>query len=205
MESKVCTKCGEDKPLSEFRDRKDSKDGKRNNCRICQSNYNKVYNEANADYRTSQRKAFYSENQKRLLDIRKEYYASNKELIIQRKRSYERFKRETDPIYRFKSNIRTMIGKSLTKKGYTKKSQSFLIIGCLQDEFIQHIESLWEPWMNWDNYGLYNGELNYGWDIDHIIPLITASTEEEIIKLNHYTNLQPLCGKVNRKIKRDSY
>ena len=44
----------------------------------------------------------------------------------------------------------------------------------------------------WENYGLYNGELNYGWDIDHIIPISTAKTEEEIIKLNHYTNLQPL-------------
>ena len=57
--------------------------------------------------------------------------------------------------------------------------------------------------MNWENYGLYNGELNYGWDIDHIIPNSSALTEDEFIKLNHYTNLQPLCSKVNRHIKRD--
>jgi len=56
--------------------------------------------------------------------------------------------------------------------------------------------------MNWDNHGLYNGELNYGWDIDHIIPLATAKNEGELIKLNHYTNLQPLCSKINRDIKR---
>ena len=40
-------------------------------------------------------------------------------------------------------------------------------------------------------------------DIDHIIPISTAKTEEEIIKLNHYSNLQPLCSYTNRVIKRD--
>ena len=27
--------------------------------------------------------------------------------------------------------------------------------------------------------------------------------EEDILKLNHYTNLQPLCSKINRDIKKD--
>ena len=57
--------------------------------------------------------------------------------------------------------------------------------------------------MNWNNRGLYNGELNYGWDIDHIIPVSYAKNEEELLLLNHYTNLQPLCSKINRDIKRN--
>lgn len=57
--------------------------------------------------------------------------------------------------------------------------------------------------MTWNNKGLYNGKLEYGWDIDHIIPLSSAKTEEELIKLFHYTNLQPLDGYVNRYIKKD--
>jgi hypothetical protein len=57
--------------------------------------------------------------------------------------------------------------------------------------------------MTWDNYGLYNGELNYGWDIDHIIPLSSGKTEDDLINLNHYTNLQPLCSKINRDIKKN--
>ena len=56
--------------------------------------------------------------------------------------------------------------------------------------------------MNWNNRGLYNGELNYGWDIDHIIPLDSAINEIELLRLNHYSNLQPLCSKVNRDIKK---
>lgn len=58
--------------------------------------------------------------------------------------------------------------------------------------------------MTWENRGMYNGELNYGWDIDHKIPLATAINEEDIIRLNHYTNLQPLCSYTNRHIKRDT-
>ena len=58
--------------------------------------------------------------------------------------------------------------------------------------------------MNWDNYGKYNGELNYGWDLDHIIPVASAKTEEDIYKLNHYTNFQPLCSFTNRNIKKDN-
>jgi hypothetical protein len=42
-----------------------------------------------------------------------------------------------------------------------------------------------------------------GWDIDHIVPLCTAKSPEEVLSLNHYTNLRPLCSHVNRNIKRD--
>ena len=59
--------------------------------------------------------------------------------------------------------------------------------------------------MTWDNKGLYNGVLNYGWDIDHKIPLSSANSEEDLYRLNHFTNLQPLCSKVNRDIKKDRY
>jgi hypothetical protein len=52
--------------------------------------------------------------------------------------------------------------------------------------------------MTWDNRGLYNGQKNYGWDVDHIIPKSTAKTKEEVIKLNHYTNLRPRCSYLNR-------
>ena len=57
--------------------------------------------------------------------------------------------------------------------------------------------------MNWENYGLYNGELNYGWDIDHIVPVSIGTNEREIINLNKYSNLMPLCSKINIDVKRN--
>lgn len=56
--------------------------------------------------------------------------------------------------------------------------------------------------MNWNNMGgKIITEQNTGWDIDHIIPISTAKTEEDIIKLNHYSNLRPLCSYYNRFVK----
>ena len=81
---------------------------------------------------------------------------------------------------------------------YYKKNSTEEILGCTFDDFKSHIEGNFEPWMNWSNYGKYNGEYEYGWDIDHIIELRAAKTENDILKLNHYTNLRPLDSKINR-------
>jgi len=109
---------------------------------------------------------------------------------------------KNDPLFKLTCNIRTLIRISF-KNGFTKRSRTEKIIGCSYSELKKHFEDKFEAWMTWDNYGKYNGELNYGWDIDHIIPVCTATNEEELVKLNHYTNLQPLCGYTNRYIKRD--
>jgi hypothetical protein len=39
--------------------------------------------------------------------------------------------------------------------------------------------------MSLENHGLI-------WEIDHITPISSAKTEEDIITLNHHTNLRPL-------------
>lgn len=129
----------------------------------------------------------------------KEYKKINKHKINKKHR--ERYK--SDNLYKLKYMVRNIIYKSLINENYKKNSKSEMILGCTFIEFKKYLELKFESWMTWDNYGLYNGDLNYGWDIDHIIPISSAETEEDIIKLSHYTNLQPLCSKINRDIKRN--
>ena len=120
--------------------------------------------------------------------------------IIRKKEKYS-----SDTNYKIKSQIRALIYKIFKRNGVSKNSKTVEILGCSFEELKLYLESKFEPWMTWENKGLYNGDFNYGWDIDHIIPLASAEKEEDIIKLNHYTNLQPLCSKVNRDIKRDIF
>jgi hypothetical protein len=145
----------------------------------------------------------YRENNKETIKIiDKNYRENNKEKI----NTYRRERRKNDELYRITSNIRSLIRQSFRHKGLKKNSLSQKILGCTFEEFKQHLESLWEPWMNWDNYGLYeSNKLNYGWDIDHIVPLDICETEEDVIRLNHYTNLQPLCSYTNRNIKMNDF
>lgn len=111
-------------------------------------------------------------------------------------------RRKTDPLFKLTKNIRVMVRNTLKKRGYVKNDKTELILGCTIIEFMAYLEGLFEPWMTWENYGLYNGCPSYGWDIDHIIRISSATSEPEIILLNHYTNLQPLCSYTNRVVKR---
>ena len=157
--------------------------------------YNQKYRDQNPDKVKEWRK----ENAEYVKEYRKNYKQNNKE----KRNEYEKRKKATDPKYKLGCDIRRTIIDSFKQNFFNKISKTYEILGCTLDEFKLHLENKFEPWMNWDNRGLYNGEFNYGWDIDHIIPVDTAETIEDLIRLNHYTNLQPLCSKVNRDIKRN--
>lgn len=163
--------------------------------------YRKDWYEENKKTKLAKDKIYREENAEKIAEYRKEYRIKNKETLRINKRNYEKKKRNTDPLYKLKSNTRRFISNAIKKRNYTKKSRTHEILGCSFEDFKSHIESLWEPWMTWENYGLYNGQSDYGWDIDHIIPQSSAETEEDVIKLNHHTNLRPLCSYHNRVIK----
>jgi hypothetical protein len=114
--------------------------------------------------------------------------------------NYIPYKKSTE--YKIKRNLQKRIRDAIKRKHPTEYiTPTEEILGCKIEFFKEHLESKFEPWMTWENYGLYNGEFNYGWDIDHVIPLSQANTVDELYELNHYENLQPLCSKVNRDIK----
>jgi hypothetical protein len=152
------------------------------------------------EYR-NKNKRVYSEEQK---ENKRLYRELNKQKINEYHKQYNKEKRENDVLFKIKNLMRCRLYESFRQMNYTKKSKTHQILGCSFDEFKEHLESKFEPWMTWDNHGLYNGEPNYGWDIDHIIPLSSATSEDDVIRLNHYSNLQPLCSYINRVIKRDN-
>ena len=115
---------------------------------------------------------------KRLEDS--EYDKKVREYDVYRKRKKERECERTMFIQR----MRQLIRHSFKRRGYTKKSKTFDILGEEWSVVKLHFENLFKEGMTWDNYG--------EWQIDHIIPISTSKTNEDIIKLNHYTNLQPL-------------
>jgi hypothetical protein len=162
--------------------------------------YNREYNLLNKE-EISISKRIYRENNKEKI---KKYKSDNRDMINSRAINYYHNRIKKDEVYHLSYRIRSLVSISIKKRGYSKKSKTNEILGCSFEEFKTYLESKFEDWMTWDNKGLYNGELNYGWDIDHIIPISSAETEEDVIKLNHYTNLQPLCSFVNRVIKRDN-
>lgn len=176
---------------------------KQKNYRIDNQTKIKEWRNNNKEYIKLINNIYYINNKTKLKNKQQEYYKNNKENIKQYKSAYKKKRMLYDPLFKLKENIKTSFYIALNKRGYTKKSKTYEILGCTYPELKQYLENRFELWMNWSNHGLYNGELNYGWDIDHIIPLSSAQTEEDIIKLNHYTNLQPLCSKVNRDIKRN--
>lgn len=133
------------------------------------------------------------------------YKNENRAAINKRYNEYTIKRRKEDILFRLQDNISSSFRKQFKNNGYSKKTRTYKIIGCTFEELKIHLESKFENWMNWDNYGLYNGELNYGWDIDHVIPVNSAVKEDDLIRLNHYTNLQPLCSYNNRYIKKGEY
>lgn len=165
----------------------------------------KKYREENIQKVREKSIKYYYDNREKSIKYSKEW-AKNNRIEINKKRLIRDKKRmDNDPIFKLASVIRKSINRVLWKGNYTKKSRTHEILGCSFQEFKNFIEIKFEKWMNWDNHGLYNGEPNYGWDLDHIIPISSAKNEEEVLLLNNYTNFQPLCSKINRNIKKNNY
>ncbi len=230
---KKCTKCNIIKHLSLFTKNKSKKSGYESNCKECKKEYDKHYRKINAEkiknYREDNKvehsikhKKYLKENKESITNQRREYYDNNKEEIKEKSRryfaenkeskrlydkNYRKWRKENDPLYKLKINIRSSIRQSIKDRGFRKSCKTNEILGCSFKEFKEHIENQFEPWMNWNNHGNWNGipkYFNTAWDLDHIIPVGSAKTEEDIIRLNHYTNFQPLCSYTNRNIKRDN-
>jgi hypothetical protein len=134
-------------------------------------------------------KEFYEKNKEILIKKSKEYREKNKEKMRKLSRDWENKKNKEDGFFRMKKRIRERIRDYM--KGENKGVKTKEIIGLDYNEFKEFISSKFSDGMSWENYGK--------WHLDHIITLCSAKNKEEILILNHYTNLQPLWAEDNLK------
>ena len=145
--------------------------------------YKKQYASENAEQIAERMRIYRKENSEKLSKEKSEYAKNNRPKINAKKSIYEKGRRAIDPLFRLTKNTRKMVSRYMLN-GKCMRTQE--IIGCTYEELKLRIEQQFTEGMTWDNYGIN------GWHIDHIKPLASATCEEDIIALNHYTNLQPL-------------
>jgi len=206
IEKKECTKCHILKDICDFGIRKDRKSGYRSSCKECSSEISKKWINKNQTYvqerNKTYNKKYYNDNLDYIKERHKNYYVNNtefcKEKMVDFKKNnpnynkdYDKERKLIDPIYKLNIIIRGRINKFFKLNEINKKNNTFDIVGCSPIFLKEYIENKFTEGMSWDNRGLF------GWHIDHIIPLSSAKTEEEIYTLCHYTNLQPLWAEDN--------
>jgi len=219
METKICCRCKIEQNTSEYTKLKGTKDGLNNSCKTCVKKKSAIYYLNNKDKIVARYRRWMKENRNKVKEINRRSKEKNKEKAqiqtkIWREKNKEHIKdykkiyrkkykqrnierrrerRETEPLYNITNAVRCRINDYLKKLDVIKKNKTFEIVGCNPQQLKEHLEKQFKNGMSWDNYGFY------GWHIDHIIPLSSATTEEEMYKLCHYTNLQPLWATENIK------
>lgn len=166
----------------------------------------KAWRDRNREHLNDKQRERYKENPQAFKERKDRYVASHRAQVDesnrryreenkQKRTDYERNKRHDDPVYRFRSSFVCLIRGYCRKKNYTGNKRTWEIVGCDFDALLAHIQSQFENGMTLENYGHGEGK----WNIDHIIPISTAKTDEDIERLNHYSNLRPMWSLDNCK------
>lgn len=194
---KKCSKCKKEQPLESFNRDAANKDGHRTYCRSCQTAYTRVYNRTDSGKKSRKKYEKSGKGKSAKAKYNQKYLASGmwavavKSYIRSYRREYKKKRLVEDPAFRISLRIRKRISKftnSRFKKGNTEE-----LFGCSREKLVSHFESKFKPGMTWDNYGK--------WHIDHIRPLskFNLQCREEVLKANHFLNLQPLWAIENIK------
>lgn len=180
---RLCKTCQMSKPIDEFRGRRHQI------CYPCRQEGKKEYT------KSSQWAAWYDEYKQ--TDVFKESYkkrkAKEKTEEGAAKRRKQRNKRYSEsPELRLIASLRAAVRRAF--RGEQHEKRTLELLGCSRADLLRHLSSKFQPGMTMDNYGRE-------WEIDHIIPLssVMQQSTSEIAKALHWTNLQPLSARDNRK------
>lgn len=102
-------------------------------------------------------------------------------------------KRKNDIQYKRSTNLRRSLNRAI--RGGCRGGLYSKYLGCTIDQLKFYIESRFKEGMSWDNYGQKT------WHIDHLEPMCKFDlfNENDLVKVCHYSNLQPLWAKENYK------
>lgn len=148
--------------------------------------HNKKYYNENKETEKNRVRDWVTSNQKKRTEYIKEWKLKNSDKI----KKYKKEKYYNDIVYKISCNVRGRILQFLKTKKIIKNSKTFEIVGCSPLFLKEYLENQFTEGMSWDKMGKYI-------HIDHIIPLSSVNSKEEIYKLCHYTNLQPLWAEDN--------
>ena len=113
----------------------------------------------------------------------------SKEHKLKHKFEYQYNRKSTHMPTKIRERIKGRLRAALATKSKRKNKSIVEYLGCSVSFYMNYIESQFYSdsvgiTMSWENYGK--------WHIDHIIRIASASSEEQLLKLFHYTNTQPL-------------
>lgn len=130
---------------------------------------------------------------------RTEFFFDNKEktkLQSKCKSCHNKLKkkrRKEDVVLRIIQTQKTRVRIVCNQKKLKKISTFNEIFGIDKNGFKTYLENLFYGGITWENYP------DKIWEVDHITPLSTVETFEDVVKLCHYSNLQPLLIEDHKK------
>jgi len=166
MKTKQCNHCGEHKlaTTENFPRKSSSKDGLYGFCKPCKAEKDRLYRAENKKKISDKAKEHYQANAERYKAKRRQAYQADPQKFIDASREYKRKRKQTDPTFRLRERISNAIYCVLFRDAHTgKRSSTWEHLPYTPEQLREHLESQFEDWMTWDNYGSH-------WHIDHIYP-----------------------------------
>lgn len=117
------------------------------------------------------------------------WYRNNKVAANKARMEYHKKAMKESPEYAIRHRVSALIKQAIKARNFSKDSKTAEILGCSNDEFRAHIERQFTDGMSWENRDK--------WHLDHIIPVSSGATKQDIYALNHYTNLRPMWASDN--------
>lgn len=119
---------------------------------------------------------------------RANYQRKELKTIVNKGRNYRRIK--ADPALLIKKRTMARIWKAMKRQSVNARG-SFSLVGCTADQLRDHIASMFQAGMTFENYG--------EWHVDHIKPCASfdLSDPKQMAECFNWRNLQPLWAKEN--------